>query len=93
MKPGDLLFFGRKARGEEKERVTHVAIYIGEGEFIHAAGYRDRVSINSMDSTQANYIETYPDIFVRAIRIIGEDAHGFQPLSMNTFYKEIINQN
>jgi hypothetical protein len=73
--------------------VSHVAIYIGEGEFIHAAGYRDRVGINSMDSTQAHYIDTYPEIFVRATRIIGEDNQGFQPVSGNPYYKEIIKQN
>ena len=90
---GDLLFFGRKGTAEEEERVSHVAIYIGEGEFIHAAGYRDRVGINSMDSTQAHYIDTYPEIFVRATRIIGEDSKGFQPINWNPYYKEIINQN
>ena len=34
---GDLLFFGRKANDNKKERITHVAIYIGDGDFIHAA--------------------------------------------------------
>lgn len=87
---GDLLFFGRKASSEEEERVSHVAIYIGGGEFIHAAGFKDRVSINSMDSAQANYIDTYPEIFVRASRIIGEDSRGFLPIYENDFYKEII---
>ena len=90
LEKGDLLFFGRKATMEEKERVTHVAIYIGEGEFIHAAGYRDRVSINSMDSAQCNYIENYPEIFVRATRIIGEEPNGFQPIEGNSYYKEIL---
>lgn len=88
---GDLLFFGRKATGERKERVTHVSLYIGEGEFIHAAGYRDRVSINSMDTTQFHFIESYPDIFVRATRIIGEKKNGFMSLAENPYYKEILN--
>ena len=43
--PGDLLFFG-------KTRVRHVAIYLGNMEFIHAAGY---VRINSLDPTQPHY--------------------------------------
>lgn len=92
LEAGDLLFFGRKATEERPERVTHVAMYIGEGEFIHSAGYRERVSINSMDSTQASYIESYPDIFVRSVRIIGEEYEGFGPIPDNKFYKEIINQ-
>ncbi|KLU07433.1 dipeptidyl-peptidase VI [Rhodopirellula islandica] len=90
LEPGDLLFFGRKATPETEERVTHVAMYIGEGEFIHSAGYRERVSINSMDSAQPNFIESYPAIFVRAVRIIGEDPKGFLPIPKNDFYNEII---
>lgn len=90
LEAGDLLFFGRKASEGKPERVTHVAMYIGNGEYIHSAGYRERVSINSMDSTQANYIESYPDIFVRAVRIIGEEYEGFGPIPENKFYKEII---
>lgn len=91
LEAGDLLFFGRKASEERPERVTHVAMYIGDGEFIHSAGYRERVSINSMDSTRENYIESYPDIFVRSSRIIGEEYEGFSPLSENRFYREIFN--
>ncbi len=93
LEEGDLLFFGRKAGPEGEERVSHVAIYMGDGEFIHAAGFRDRVSINSMDSTRANFIETYPEIFVRASRIIGEEPEGFLPLSSNPYYQEIIQSN
>jgi len=90
LEAGDLLFFGRKASEGNPERVTHVAMYLGEGEFIHSAGYRERVSINSMDSTRENYIESYPDIFVRSVRIIGEEYEGFSPIPDNDFYKEII---
>lgn len=90
LETGDLLFFGRKATAEEAERVSHVAIYKGEGEFIQAAGFRDRVSINSMDSTQAHFIDTYPEIFVRACRIIGEEPKGFLPIVRNNYYKEIL---
>lgn len=87
---GDLLFFGRKAADGNRERVTHVAMYIGNGEYIHSAGYRERVSINSMDSTKDNFIESYPEIFLRTVRIIGEETDGFLPIAENEFYKEII---
>jgi len=90
LEPGDLLFFGRKASEGREENVTHVAMYIGDGEYIHSAGYRERVSINSMDSTRENFIERYPEIFVRAVRIIGEDHEGFRSIAENAFYKEII---
>ncbi|RLD87425.1 MAG: peptidase [Bacteroidetes bacterium] len=90
LEAGDLLFFGRKATEDEEENVSHVAMYIGEGEYIHSAGYRERVSINSMDSTKNNFIERYPEIFVRAVRILGEEYNGFRPIAENAFYKEII---
>jgi len=90
LEPGDLLFFGRKASEGQPESVTHVAMYIGDSEYIHSAGYRERVSINSMDSTRENYIERYPEIFVRAVRILGEPYVGFRPISENAFYREIM---
>jgi hypothetical protein len=90
LEAGDLLFFGRKASEGNPERVTHVAMYMGDGEYIHSAGYRERVSINSMDSTKTNFIESYPDIFVRSVRILGEEYEGFSPIPGNKFYKEII---
>lgn len=82
--PGDLLFFGRPASGSLAERVTHVAMYIGNGEFIHASG---KVRINSMDSTQANFIKSYVPRFVRAKRIIGHvDGKGIEYVGENSFY-------
>jgi gamma-D-glutamyl-L-lysine dipeptidyl-peptidase len=90
LEPGDLLFYGRKATEDTPENVTHVAMYIGDGAFIHSAGYRERVSINSMDNTSADFIDSYPEIFVRAVRILGEAYEGFIPVSENAFYREII---
>lgn len=90
LQPGDLLFFGRKATNGEREKVRHVAMYIGDGEYIHSAGYRERVSINSMDSTKPNFISSYPNTFVRAVRILGEEFTGFQAIPDNAFYNEII---
>ena len=46
---GDLIFFGNPASG----RVTHVAMYLGEGRFIHSAG---RVKINSLDPSADDYL-------------------------------------
>lgn len=36
--PGDLIFFGRKATPERRERVVHVGMYIGNKRFIHSQG-------------------------------------------------------
>ncbi len=87
--PGDLLFFGRKASDSLPERVWHVAMYIGDSEFIHASG---KVNINSIDSTRNNFIPEYVERFVRAVRVKGEaDGIGVQQITKNDFYKEIIN--
>ncbi len=84
---GDLLFFGRRANETQSEKVTHVAIYIGDSEFIHAS---KRVRINSMDPARENFIPAYPKRFIRAMRIIGIEDEGYHPIRENKFYKEII---
>ena len=87
--PGDLLFYGRPASDSLPERVTHVALYMDDGEFIHASG---KVRINSIDSTHSNFIRTYPPRFIRANRVKGYfDDFGIQQIADNDFYKEIIN--
>lgn len=51
--PGDLLFFVSGATGEQPvERVTHVAIYMGDKRFIHAS---DHVRIGSFDPADPLY--------------------------------------
>lgn len=46
LRPGDLIFFGRKATPERKERVVHVGLYLGQKRFIHSQG---DVHISSFD--------------------------------------------
>ncbi|MDI9605839.1 MAG: C40 family peptidase [Bacteroidota bacterium] len=51
--PGDLLFFASRVGDEHPvERVTHVAIYMGEKRFIHAS---DNVRIGSFDPVDPLY--------------------------------------
>ncbi len=52
LNPGDLIFFGSKATEQRGERITHVGIYISNGEFIHAATF---VKINSLLPDAHNY--------------------------------------
>lgn len=54
MQPGDLIFFGRKATSERKERVVHVGMYIGNKRFIHSQG---DVHVSSFDSEDPLYDE------------------------------------
>ena len=48
LQPGDLLFFGSSA-----QRISHVGIYLGEGNFIHSSG---RVHISSIDPSDPKYV-------------------------------------
>jgi len=85
LRPGDLMFFGRKAANENKERIRHVAIYIGNKEFIHSAGY---VKINSLDPNRPNYDEGNTREFIRATRIIGAvGSEGIWNIKDNPLYR------
>ena len=70
LQKGDLLFFG--SIRDSKPRVTHVAIYKEDGDYIHASG---RVMINSLDSTKANYSESRTTSLLLAKRIIGYNSN------------------
>ncbi len=68
---GDLLFFGRKAAQGIKERITHVAVYLGEGRILHASG---RVKIESLDPNDPDFASDRLATLVRAKRMTGEEA-------------------
>lgn len=67
LEPGDLLFFGSK-KEDGKEKVTHVAIYIGDNDFIHSSGM---VRVNSLDKNKKNFSQYRFNTLLRAKRIIG----------------------
>ena len=70
LKEGDLLFFSiSKRRGINGGRVTHTAIYMGNGEFIQAAGM---VKINSLVPTAVNYDAGQSPTLVGARRMLTE---------------------
>jgi gamma-D-glutamyl-L-lysine dipeptidyl-peptidase len=61
LQPGDLLFFG-----PSPQKIIHVGIYLGKGEYIHSSG---RVRINSIDPLSPDYILTPKKNLVKARRI------------------------
>lgn len=61
---GDLLFFGNGRTG----KVTHVAIYDKDGDYIHSSG---RVKRNSVDPASDSYLTTP---FLHAVRIAGNEG-------------------
>lgn len=85
LKVGDLMFFGKKGENGRKDRIRHVAFYLGNNEFIHASGY---VRINSLDPLQPHYDEKNTTEFIRASRILGAvGTQGIWNISENPFYK------
>jgi len=70
LKAGDLLFFSAaKRRGINGGRVSHTAIYMGDGEFIQSAGM---VKISSLLPTAANYDAGQSTTLVGARRFLTE---------------------
>ena len=78
LRPGDLLFFGRPATTTTTERVTHVGMWIGNNQFIHASG---NVRVSSFDQTAPNYDEFNMKRFLRAKRILNATSGGNMKLS------------
>jgi len=82
MEPGDLLFFGHTRNG--KKAITHVGMYIGNGEVIHSSGM---VKINSLDPTKPNYSKRLHDILLATKRYVGEPASkGIEKVSEHKWY-------
>lgn len=84
LQPGDLIFFGRKATVDKKERVVHVAIYIGNKKFIHSQG---DVRINSFNPEDEDYDEYNVNRLLFATRILHSiDNPGINTTVTNPFY-------
>lgn len=67
VQPGDLIFFGRKATADKKERVVHVAIYVGNQQFIHSQG---DVHVSSFNSADKNFDDYNLNRLLYAVRIL-----------------------
>jgi gamma-D-glutamyl-L-lysine dipeptidyl-peptidase len=67
LKKGDLLFFGQKATAKQRERITHVAMYLENGLFIHSSR---QVRLSSVHPSSDYYEESLLRRFVRARRIL-----------------------
>jgi len=60
LRPGDLVFF----RNTYRMGISHVGIYIGNGNFVHAANSRDGVTVSALDEPY------YSEHFAGARRVI-----------------------
>jgi cell wall-associated NlpC family hydrolase len=77
---GDLMFFGKKATDSTRQRVTHVAIWLGNdrGEFIHSSG---RVKIGSIDPDSPDYDAFNTNRYLGSRRYLGESDPKIVPLA------------
>jgi gamma-D-glutamyl-L-lysine dipeptidyl-peptidase len=82
LREGDLLFFGSKVNTDL--HVTHVAIYMGDSEYINSSG---RVIVNSLDSTRTNYNSYRKKSLLAARRIIDvNNDPGIVPVIRHLWY-------
>lgn len=74
---GDLLFFGRSVH-----RITHVGIYLGNGDFIHSSG---RVHVSSINPDDPKYIPERKNVDVRRI-FNSVDTEGIVSIKSHPWY-------
>ena len=75
LQEGDLMFFGYYRDG--RRRIDHVAIWIGDGNFIQAS---KNVRINSVYSDDPIYDKYHMDKYIETRRIIGHETDGVKKL-------------
>ncbi len=68
LQAGDLLFFGKKATSNSRERVIHVGMWIGGGRFIHSSS---RVQINSMNPENSDFSAYERGRYLYSRRMLG----------------------
>lgn len=82
---GDLVFFGRKAADGRKESVSHVGIYLGGKQFIHALG---DVHVSSFNPDDSNYDEFDTKRLLFAVRFLPyiNKEKGMNTTDRNPYY-------
>lgn len=68
LEPGDFLFFGERT-SEQEEKVRHVGIYLGSGQFIHSGADNPGVRIESLLPDHPNFAAHRRKTFLRARRM------------------------
>ena len=85
LKPGDLLFFGRKATENSRERVIHVGMWIGDNKFIHSMG---DVHISTFDKNDPDFDEYNYNRYLRTKRILGQEDEKLIQLTESELFME-----
>lgn len=84
LRQGDLIFFGRRKTETSKERVVHVALYVGNKKFIHSQGDVHLSSFNPADKEYDAYNLGRLLFAGRVLNHLGEE--GITPIEQNSFY-------
>jgi len=83
LEPGDLLFFGIK-------KVTHAALYMGNGLYIHSSGF---VHINSLNPADQLYNDKLHKILVGSSRVLTSlNTDGIVQVKNHPWYSKINQQ-
>ena len=84
LKPGDLVFFGRKAEGDRPARATHVGLYLGNGDYINSSGC---VKINNFSPDEKTYAKYRAGMWLGGRTILGsEGTKGIVRVKDHTWY-------
>lgn len=84
---GDFLFFGYKATPEKKEKVTHVGIYLGDGQFIHSGDDNPGIRIQSLKEGTPGFVPHRLAKLLRARRLWATPGeNGVERLIDSEFY-------
>ncbi len=84
LQPGDFLFFGN-LRDDGSRRITHVGIYIGDGNFIHAGADNGATAVNNLVPGRPLYAEHRRNSLLRAKRL-RPDGQGVMPVAQSGWY-------
>lgn len=81
LEKGDLLFFGTKASPEKKQKVTHVGIWLGNSEFIHAS---KQVRKSSVDMASPLFDKANQERYLGSRRYLNQKDPQIQ--NLNTLF-------
>ena len=90
LQKGDFLFFGR-ITAEQKEKITHVGIYIGDGLFIHSGDDNPGIRIQSLKPGTPNFAPHRLASLLRARRMWSEPGkHKVELIKDSQYYSSSV---
>jgi hypothetical protein len=73
LQPGDLIFFGPDLVASSGRHITHVGLYLGNGDYIHSSGKdqgRNQIGIDALSEQGSVIAQTYYRQFQAAGRVV-----------------------